>query len=269
MRSEMDNLQFQPAPPTRRDILRRMAGGFGAVGLAGLLGRGALASASASPITASVRHLAPRAKRVIFLFMNGGPSHVDTFDPKPALEKYSGQKPTGNLFRAAQAGFAPSPFHFQQHGQSGVVLSELFPRLSQCADDLCVVRSMHTDVPNHEPGLLVMHSGVQQPVRPSLGSWISYGLGNENENLPSFVVLAPRRPVVGPQLWSSSFLPGSYQGMAVNTSDLRPERLVANLQHPSLDRTQQRQQLDLLEALNRLHLEQRPEDAALEAHIQA
>jgi hypothetical protein len=194
---------------------------------------------------------------VIFLFMNGGPSHVDTFDPKPALEKYSGQKPTGNLFRAAQAGFAPSPFCFQPHGQSGVVLSELFPRLSECADNLCVVRSMHTDIPNHEPGLLIMHSGVQQPVRPSMGSWISYGLGNENENLPSFVVLAPRHPVVGPQLWSSSFLPGAYQGMAVDTNDMRVDKLVPNLRYPSLDRGQQKQQLELLNALNRVHLEAR------------
>jgi uncharacterized protein (DUF1501 family) len=128
---------------------------------------------------------------------------------------------------------------------------------------------MHTDVPNHEPGLLLMHSGNQQPIRPSMGSWISYGLGAENRNLPSFVVLTPRRPVVGPQLWSSSFLPGAHQGMAVDTNDLRVERLVANLNHPSLNRAQQKKQLDLLHALNRLHLEQRSEDTALEAQIRS
>src|SRR5262249_14150654 len=195
--------------------------------------------------------------------------HVDTFDPKPALQKYAGEKPTSKLSRAPQGGYAPSPFQFRKHGKSGVVLSELFPHLGECADDLCIVRSMHTDVPNHEPGLLLMHSGVQQPTRPSLGSWLSYGLGNENENLPSFVVLAPRRPVVGPQLWSSSFLPGAHQGMAVDTKDMRVEKLVANLRHPNLDHAAQKRQFDLLESLDRLHQESRPGEAALEAQIRA
>jgi hypothetical protein len=248
---------------SRRDLLRRAGMGFGLLGLAGTLQ--AAGQSALSPST----HFAPRAKRVIFLFMNGGPSHVDTFDPKPALQKHSGEKPPGKLFRVAKAGYAPSPFQFQAHGKSGVVLSELFPRLAQCADDLCVIRSMHTDVPNHEPGLLIMHSGVQQPTRPSLGSWLSYGLGSESENLPSFVVLTPRRPVVGPQLWSSSFLPGAHQGMAVDTKDMRIETLVANLRHPTLNHEQQKPQLDLLQALNGLHLESRPGDAALEAQIRA
>src|SRR5581483_7001490 len=150
-----------------------------------------------------------------------------------------------------------------------VVMSELFPNLARCADDLCVLRSMHTDVPNHEPGLLLMHAGTQQPTRPSWGSWVSYGLGNENENLPSYVVLAPRHPVVGPQLWASSFLPGAHQGMAVNTQDMAVDKLVANLRHPSLDRPHQRRQLNLLNELNRLHLEGRPGDAALEAQVRA
>jgi hypothetical protein len=145
----------------------------------------------------------------------------------------------------------------------------LFPHLAGCADDLCVIRSMHTDTPNHEPALLMMHSGHQQPTRPSLGSWVSYGLGSARQNLPAFVVLAPGRPVVGPQLWSSSFLPGSHQGMAVDTRDMRVERLVANLRHPSLGRAAQKEQLDLLQALNRLHRERRPEEAALDTQIQA
>jgi hypothetical protein len=223
----------------------------------------------AGTLHAARTHFPARAKRAIFLFMNGGPSHVDTFDPKPALERYAGQKPSGKLFIPAKAGFVPSPFKFQPHGKSGVVMSELFPYLAGCADDLCVIRSMHTDVPNHEPGLLLMHSGVQQPTRPSLGSWLSYGLGNENENLPSFVVLAPRRPVVGPQLWSSSFLPGAHQGMAVDTKDMRVEKLVANLRHPNVDHARQKRQFDLLESLNRLHQESRPGEAALEAQIRA
>jgi hypothetical protein len=247
---------------SRRDWLRRAGLGFGYLSLAGTL---QAAVGNARPLT----HFRPRAKRVIFLFMNGGPSHVDTFDPKPALQKYAGQKPTGKLFRAAPAGYSPSPFCFQAHGQSRLVLSELFPHLAGRADDLCVIRSMHTDVPNHEPGLLLMHSGVQQPVRPSLGSWVSYGLGNENEDLPSFVVLAPRHPVVGPQLWSSSFLPGAHQGMAVDTKDLRVGKLVANLHHPTLTHDQQRREVSLLTALDRLHLEGRPGDAALETQIHA
>jgi hypothetical protein len=255
--------QYQTIGITRRDLLRRAGMGFGLLGLAGTLHAASRLSHS------SHAHFKPKAKRVIFLFMNGGPSHVDTFDPKPALQKYAGQKPTEKLFRAAQAGYAPSPFKFEPHGRSGVVLSELFPRLAECADDLCVVRSMHTDVPNHEPGLILMHSGVQQPTRPSLGSWLSYGLGSENDNLPSFVVLTPRRPVVGPQLWSSSFLPGAHQGMAVDTNDMHVEKLVANLRHPNLDHAQQKQQLDLLGSLNRLHLERRQGDAALDAQIRA
>ncbi len=162
-----------------------------------------------------------------------------------------------------------SPFKFDAHGESGVIMSELFPKLSECADDLCVIRSMHTDVPNHEPGLLLMNSGHQQPIRPSLGSWTSYGLGNINENLPTFIALCPGLPVVGPQLWSSAFLPGEHQGMAVDTNETDVDRLVANLRHPSLSRTAQREQLDLLQQLNREHLKARQGDAVLDTHIRA
>jgi uncharacterized protein (DUF1501 family) len=256
---------FPSSLMTRRDLLRRAGAGFGMLGLAGALNDAGLLAASAN----ARPHFRPRAKRVIFLFMNGGPSHIDTFDPKPALKTHEGKKPSGKLERGAKLGYMPSPFTFAPQGKSGVVMSELFPHLARCADDLCVIRSMYTDVPNHEPALLIMNSGNQQPIRPSMGSWVSYGLGTENQNLPAFVVLAPRRPVVGPQLWSSSFLPGAHQGMAVNTSDWRVDRLVANLEHPSMDRAAQRKQLDLLQEMNRLHREQRPEDAALDAQIQA
>ena len=255
---------------TRRDMLRRAGMGFGLLGLAGTLdAAGLLGEGRAAPSAASGLHFPAKAKRVIFLFMNGGPSHVDTFDPKPALKKHEGQKPDGKLYRAAKGGFVPSPFTFKPHGQSGVVMSELFPNLARHADDLCVVRSMHTDVPNHEPGLLVMNSGNQQPIRPSMGSWVSYGLGSLNRNLPSFVVLAPRRPVVGPQLWSNSFLPGEHQGVSVDTNDLKVEKLIANLNHPTLSRDGQREQLDLLGSLNRLHMQQRANDAALESQVRA
>ena len=255
-------------PLTRREMLHRAGMGFGALGLAGVFADLHAAEVAPAPRRVGLHH-APKAKRVIFLMMNGGPSHVDTFDPKPALKKYEGKKPEGEQQRRAKAGFVPSPFAFAPHGQSGVVMSELFPELAKCADDLCVIRSMHTDVPNHEPGLLLMHSGHQQPVRPSIGSWLSYGLGTENQNLPGFVVLAPRRPVVGPHLWSNSFLPGAHQGMAVNTQDMKVEKLVANLNHPRLTRPEQKEQLDLLASLNKLHAERRDRDAALDAQIRA
>ncbi|MFO0898094.1 MAG: DUF1501 domain-containing protein [Pirellulales bacterium] len=269
--------QLANACCSRREMLLRASGGLGMLGLAGalqaagLLEGSAAAAGGASVGTAGVlrqTHLPARAKRVIFLFMNGGPSHVDTFDPKPALEKHAGEQPTVTGKRKPKGGFVPSPFQFAPRGQSGLVMSELFPELAKSADKLCLVRSMHTDVPNHEPGLLLMNSGNQQPIRPSLGSWISYGLGNENQNLPAFVVLCPRRPVVGPQLWSSSFLPGEHQGMAVHTADFAVDKLVANLHHPEASPSAQRRQLDLLAELNRAHLAARPGDAALEAQIQ-
>ena len=249
------------------------------VALAGTLGalserRHACAAGSTSAGRADLPvggglHFPARARRVIFLCMNGAPSHVDTFDPKPALAKHAGQRPTAQTGRKITGGWKPSPFRFRAHGQSGVVMSELFPRLSRFSDDLCVLRSMHTDEPNHEPGLLILHSGNPQPIRPSLGSWASYGLGTENENLPSFVVLSPGRPVVGPQLWSNSFLPGEHQGMGVDTNDLRVDRLVANLRHPDLAPEDQRRQLELVGRLNRLHIEQRENEAALESQIRA
>ena len=256
----------QSNPLSRREMLARSAGGFGMLGLAGALN-------AATPSNAFAReqiiHFAPKARRVIFLFMNGAPSHVDTFDPKPALAKYEGQKPEGKLFKAAKAGYMPSPFRFSRYGQSGLEMSELLPHLTRVADDLCVLRGLHTDVPNHEPGLLMMSSGNQQPIRPSLGSWASYGLGTENENLPAFVVLCPGRPVVGPQLWSNGFLPGEHQGTAVNTSDLNIEKLIANLRHPNLDRAQQRRQVNLIQAINRIHQRPRADDERLESQIQS
>ena len=249
----------------RREILARIGGGFGLVGLSGAI----RAAADVVPAAPNPQHPVARAKRVIFLFMNGGPSQVDTFDPKPKLVEYEGQKPPGGTLGSKGTGFMPSPFAFARHGQSGVEMSELFPNLARHADDLCVIRSMHTDVPNHEPGLLLMHSGNLQPIRPSMGSWISYGLGGINQNLPAFVVLAPGMPVVGPQLWSSGFLPGEHQGTRVDTRELAVDKLVANLEHPTLTRPQLRRQLDLLRALNEHHLEQRGDDEALQAQIKS
>ncbi len=243
----------------RRSMLRSAGAGFGMLPLAGMLQRTGLAAEQPA------LHFVPKAKRVVFLFMNGAPSHVDTFDPKPKLADVAGEQPSG--MKTKGTGFMPSPFQFSKHGESGVVMSELFPQLRHHADDLCVLRSMHTDTPNHEPGLLMMHSGNQQPTRPCLGSWVSYGLGTENENLPGFVSICPGLPVVGPQLWSSAFLPGNHQALSVNSSDLKLESLVANLKHPSMTRAQQRQQLDLVQQLNRLQMSSA--DQELDSHIRS
>lgn len=257
---------------SRREMLRRCGAGFGTIGLcsAGLASRTlAGASESVSDFADGLHHPA-RAKRVIFLFMNGAPSHVDTFDPKPTLQKHEGEKPPEDIAgKNRAAGLMPSPFKFAPHGESGVVMSELFPNLANVADDLCLIRSMHTDVPNHEPGLLLMQSGHQQPTRPSMGSWLSYGLGTENENLPAFVTLCPGLPVVGPQLWSSAFLPGQHQGVEVDTNETEVDKLIANVRHPSMNRGQQRRQLELLRELNAAHLEARPGERSLETHIRS
>ena len=258
------------APPlfSRRRMLGRMCGGFGMVSLLGLLNPQSLFAGSA-PGTAP--HFAPRAKRVIFLFLNGGPSHIDTFDPKPALARYAGQTPTQKLYKKGKTGgFMPSPFAFNRCGGSGIEVCETLPNIARVIDDCCVIRSMRTDVPNHEPALLQMHTGNIQPVRPSMGSWLLYGLGTENQNLPGYVVLRPSpKIVVGPALWSNSFLPARYQGTAVVTSDMRVDKLLANIRNPDLDFTQQREQLDLLQQLNHAHAAGRHHDAELEGQITA
>ena len=185
-----------PSLFTRRAMLSRLGAGFGTLGMASVFASERSSSpspAATSPLSPKRPHFPARAKHVIFLFMNGGPSHVDTFDPKPELKKQAGKKGPGGKYM-------PSPFKFHKRGESGVELSELFPHLGECIDDLCVIRSMHTGTPNHEPGLFMMNSGVQQPIRPCLGSWLNYGLGAENQNLPGFVVLCPGKPVVGPAL---------------------------------------------------------------------
>ena len=244
---------------SRRRLIQRSGAGFGLVGMAGALqAAGAISNKTSlgekdSDAFSTLHHPA-RAKRVIFLFQNGGPSHVDTFDPKPKLREHQGESPADDIAGKNRAGgFMASPFQFAPRGESGVVMSELFPHLSRHADDLTVIRSMHTDVPNHEPGLLLMQSGHQQPTRPSIGSWLSYGLGTENENLPSYVAISPGLPVVGPQLWSSSFLPGQHQGIEIDTNQTEVEKLIANIRHPHLDRTAQRRQLELVRQLNQQH----------------
>jgi Protein of unknown function (DUF1501) len=248
-------------------MLRRMCAGFGMVSLAGMLGPQSLfaASSTRSP------HFAPRAKRVIFLFLNGGPSHVDTFDPKPKLKEMEGQQPSGELYKKNKGtGFMPSPLRFDKYGQSGIEVSETLPNLARVIDDCCIIRSMKTDVPNHEPALIQMHTGNVQPIRPSMGSWLLYGLGTENENLPGYVVLRPSpKIVVGPALWSNSFLPAEFQATSVITADMKVDNLLANIKNPKLNEQQQREQLDLVQALNRRHAARRENDSELNGQIKA
>jgi hypothetical protein len=261
---------------TRRDFLTRTATGFGLVGLAHLLNDQQLlatpqAGAPANPLAPRAPHFAAKAKRIIHVFMNGGPSQVDTFDPKPSLTRYAGQNPPGSSRGTERrtGGLMPSPFRFNPSGHSGLPVSEIFPRIAQCADDLCVIRSMHTNVPNHEPSLLMMTCGDMQPVRPSMGSWLVYGLGTENQNLPGFVTMCPGFPVVGPALWSNSFLPGIYQGAHINNSNMDPRRVLQNLSNTYLSQGAQREQMDLMRRLNEMHLAQRGSDNPLEARIQS
>ena len=248
---------------TRRQMLGTSGAGFGMLGLSSLLQQDEpLAAAENSPLATRKPHFAPRAKHVIYLFMNGGPSHVDTFDPKPQLKVQEGKPGKGGKYM-------PSPFKFTQRGKSGIPMSEIYPHLGTVADDLCIIRSMHTTTPNHEPGLLMMNSGAQQPVRPSIGSWITYGLGTENQNLPGYVVLCPGKPVVGPALWGNSFLPGIFQGTHINNSKIDPTKVIGHLKNNNLSPTAQKRFLTLLQTANRKHLQEREHDAGLDARIQS
>ena len=267
---------------TRRELLRRCGMGFGTLGLTSLLASEGLLGADgpprstpsigASPLTPREPHFPARAKRVIHLFMNGGPSHVDTFDPKPSLARYAGRElPMPNLRTERRTGAAfPSPFRFQKHGQSGIEVSELFANTARHIDDIAVIRSMHADVPNHEPSLMLMNCGDARLVRPSLGSWVTYGLGSENQNLPGFIAMCPGGyPIQESQNWQSAFLPGVFQGAYIDTRHTSLDRLIENIRNDSVSREQQRQQLDLLNQLNQRHMQRRPGESQLEARIQS
>ena len=254
---------------SRRQMLRVSGNGFGMLGLAGLLartGKAAEESAALNPLAVRAPHFTPKAKRIIFLFMSGGPSHVDTFDPKPRLVTDNGKplpfaKP--KLERTRTGNLLGSPYKFKKHGQSGIEVSELFPNVAGCIDDICVIRSMVADNINHNGACLQMNTGEQAFSRPSMGSWMLYGLGSENQNLPGFVVISPAQPAQGAPLWSSSFLPAAYQGTLV--SDLKNP--IANLSNPGSSRERQREQLDLLKKINEMHSQQRDEDSRLSARI--
>ena len=267
------------SPLSRREMLTRCGAGTGFLGLAGLLANPNLASAelaaptggAANPLDPKQPHFRPRAKHIIHVYMNGGPSQVDTFDPKPALAKYEGQRPDSiaNLkTENGTGGLRPSPFKFHQHGQAGLPVSEIFPEVAQCGDDLCVIRSMHTNVPNHEPSMFMMNSGHVQSVRPSYGSWLVYGLGAENQNLPGYVVLGSGRPVNGAANWSNRFLPGIYQGTHLDLPvNFQPRDVMPHLANSQLSVGSQRRQLDLIQSMNALQIERRGHEPLLDARI--
>ena len=258
-------MAFAPLPMTRRQMVGSLAGGFGAIGLMSALSQEAAAKTLAA-------HVAPRAKRVIQLFMNGGPFGPDLFDPKPALTKSEGQRPAGlDAFRTERktAGLMPSPFQFAPRGESGVPVSELLPHFSSVIDDVCVLRSVYTDNPNHGPALLLMNNGTIVPTRPSMGSWFSYGLGTENESLPGYVVLCPGRPVRFSILWTSAFLPGEHQGTYINHSNLDPQKLIPFLRGTQTATEGQHEQLELMRTLNEQHRSERGGDQQLDARITA
>lgn len=263
---------FLDASISRRCLLQRSAVGFGSLALASLLADESAAEMPvADPLAAQPPHFAARAKRVIFLFMKGGPSHVDTFDPKPRLTRDDGQPlpfakprvqfaPTGNLLK--------SPWQFQQHGESGIWVSELFPRLAERVDDLCLIHSVHGTNPAHGGAVLKLHTGSDNFVRPSLGSWVSYGLGTDNSNLPAFVTICPTLAHGGINNWSSAFLPAVYQGTPFGNASVPSDQArVKYTSNSKLPREMQRLLLDRLNVMNREYAAHAGQEASLEARI--
>jgi hypothetical protein len=255
---------------TRRQVLQRCGMGMGWMALQSLgVSR---AEIGASPLEPRAPHFPGKAKRVVHFFLNGGPSQVDTFDPKPLLGKWVGKPlPTGNLATEnVTTGAFPSPFKFKRYGQCGLEVSELFEQTARHADELAVIRSMTADLPNHEPSLMLMNCGDAIQTRPSLGSWITYGLGAENQNLPAFIAMCPNGlPVKEHENWQSGFLPAAFQGTYIDPQHTELEKLIAHIRNTNTTRTEQRRQLDLLHALDNEHQQQRVRDAGFESRLQA
>jgi hypothetical protein len=256
---------------SRRQALQSLGAGMGSVGLAGILQALSIRDAGAAvPGRYAGPSLPRQAKHVICLFMAGGPSQLDLFDPKPELAKCAGQRPGAVDIRTERStgGILPSPFKFKKQGQSGIELSELVPQLATVIDDVCLIRSMYTFNPTHLPGRNLFHSGSVLSTRPSLGSWISYGLGTDNQNLPSFIVLTPTGSSERTAT-RSGFLPPEHQGVTFNNAAVEPERMIPDLRHSSLNLDEQRKDLDLLQRQNRRFGAAFPEDPYLEGRIKA
>jgi len=266
------NPAFQPAPLSRRAALQRSAAGFGWLAASSLLAAPAPSPISHLPSPASAKPplFPPRAKRVIFLFMKGGPSHMDTFDPKPLLDRDDGKPFPGAKPRvqfAATGELLKSPWKFQNHGQSGLPVSELFPHVAQCIDDLCILRSCHGTNPAHGGALLKLHTGSDNFVRPSMGAWVNYGLGSENQNLPGFITICPTLAHGGVNNWGAAFLPAWTQGTPIGNAAVPSDKALVRHIAPHLAPSEQRQQLDLLAAMNRDHLAQTGPNQALEGRL--
>ena len=255
---------------TRRDFLHRCGMGLGALALQTLTGE--KLHAAANPLTSRPPQFPGKAKHVIHIFANGGPSQVDTFDPKPELTKFDGKTMPGEYLSTERktGALMKSPYKFKRYGQCGLEVSEIFDNVGQCADDLCVIRSMHADVPNHEPSLLLMNCGEARLIRPSMGSWVTYGLGTLNQNLPGFISMCPGGyPIQESQNWQAGFLPGVFQGTYIDTQHRELDKLIENIRNKGLPLREQRQQLDLLQEMNRRHEQRRDGDAQLEARVQS
>lgn len=265
--------------PTRRQMLARLGAGFGSVALTSLLARARAGEgpAGASTVAAEAAHHAPRAERVIFLFMHGGPSQVDTFDHKPMLSKLDGQAFPGELprvsFAAANGRDASklwsSPWAFQPYGESGIPVSELYPEVAQCVDDLCVINSMHGSNPAHGAAVLMTHTGSMNFVRPSMGSWVLYGLGSENENLPGFITISPSDQHGGVRNYGSAFLPAEFQGTPLGREGVKLEEASFRYLKPRQSHQLQARQLELLQQMNRSTSEAIGRDAEMEARIRS
>jgi hypothetical protein len=259
----------------RRRLLQTSAVGFGYLALRGLLERSSLAEVAPAktlrPLAAKSPHFPAKAKRVVFLFMKGGPSHVDTFDPKPLLDRDHGKPPPFELPRvvfAKQGNLLKSPWKFQRYGQSGLPVSELFPHVARHVDKLCILRSVYGTNPAHGGALLKLHTGSDQFVRPSLGSWVTYGLGTENDNLPAFITICPTLAHGGVNNWGSAFLPAYYQGTALgNASTPATQVQLKDIRNPEIPPNLQRRQLDLLHSLHRQEVARHGLDQALESRL--
>ncbi len=256
----------------RRSMLFQSSLGLGGVALTSLLSSAVSGHTSTNTLQkdSQIPHHPPRAKRVIHFFLNGGPSHVDTFDPKPALQTHAGKPLSDTLTTERKTGAAfPSPFKFKKYGESGIEVSELFEKTAAHIDDIAVIRSMVAQVPNHEPSLMLMNCGDSVQPRPSVGSWVLYGLGSENQNLPGFIAMCPfGYPIKDAENWQSGFLPGAFQGTYVDPQHRDVNRLIENITNPRIKSSDQRRQLDLLQQLNQIHRNDRLDDR-LDARIQS
>ena len=261
--------------PTRRQALKCSAIGFGHLAFSAMLGQemqaSAIQDANAGPLAAKLPHFAARAKRIVFLFMKGGPSQVDTFDPKPMLTRDTGKPAPFELPKvlfAKAENLLKSPWKFKQYGQSGLPVSDLFPNVAKHIDDLCILRSVHGTNPAHGGAALKLHTGSDQFVRPSLGSWVTYGLGTENQDLPAFITICPTLAHGGVNNWGSAFLPAYCQGTPIGNASLAAVKAtVKHVRNSRIDLPEQRRQLDLIAEMNREHLQTTGQDAALEGRL--